>query len=236
MPRPFDSFPDHEPFFGDVPVPHPLPRTTFPPEYVAGMLRRLIVAFSDFSGSELNNRGIRRFRRMNSKVSEHPFFWCWYIDENLQYLRSVRVISTKLLQPLEATAYRSWEHDDDIPILLTRLRMHLKTIRFLKTAIMHDMIVLDFNIHRHGTWEVVVQRPKQLRGRTKSLARGLQVRDIGDHLGADCAICAEQLVLDDQGRNHGPIMTDCEHVFGHDCVVTWLLKHDICPMCRRKLV
>lgn len=236
MPRPFYFFPDHEPFFGDVPVPHPLPETSFSPEDVAEMLRGLVVAFYLPKWRKPNFRPIRAFLRLNSEVSEHPFFWCWYIDEHLQYLRSVRVISTKLMLPLEVTAYRSWEHDDDIPILLTRLRMHLKTIHFLKIATVHDMTILHFNVRRHGTWEVVMQRPKQLAGRSKALAKGLQVLDVDNHLGIDCAICADQLVVDNQDRNHGPVMTDCGHVFGHDCIFRWLYKHDTCPMCRRKLV
>lgn len=93
-----------------------------------------------------------------------------------------------------------------------------------------------FNIDRHRTSEVVVQRPKQLAGKLKALAKGSQVPDIDECLGVDCAICADQLLIDNQDRNQGPVMTDCEHVSGHDCILTWLRKHDMCSMCRRKFV
>jgi hypothetical protein len=236
MRRPLYFFPDHEPFFGAVPVPHPLPKTSFLLPNVAKMLRELIVAFASPNSRCLDNPSVQAFYKMNAEVDEHPFFWCWYVDEHHEYLKSAGVISEELLLPLEVTAYRSWEYDDDIPMLLTRLRMHLKTQRFLHTAEQHDFHILDYNLRRHETMEVVVQRPKQLAGRAKALAKGLQVLDVDDHLGVDCAICADQLVIDEDDRYHGPVMTDCEHVFGHDCIVKWLYKHDTCPMCRRKLV
>lgn len=92
MLRPFYFFPDHESFFSNVPVPHPVPKISFPPEDVTELLRRLVVAFSSsilvaftsLKWRKPNHGRIRGLFRMNSKVSEHPFFWSWYIDEHFQ--------------------------------------------------------------------------------------------------------------------------------------------------------
>lgn len=69
----------------------------------------------------------------------------------------------------------------------------------------------------------------------KALAKGMQVPDSDDDLGADCALGADQLVATNRDRNHGLVMTDCEHVFGYDCKTRWLYKHYSCPVCQRKL-
>lgn len=236
MRRPFYFFPDHEPFFGAVPAPDPPPNTSFNSQDVAKMLRELVIAFSSLKSRRIDNRSIQIFYTMNAEVFEHPFFWCWYIDKHLPLLQLAGVVREELLLPLEVTGYRSWEHDEDILILMTRLRVHLKTLRFMETATQHNLRILDFNIRRHRVLEVVLQRLKQVTGMAKALAKGLQALDVDGYLEAKCTICADDFDVEEDDRNHGPVMTDCEHIFGHDCIVKWLCKHETCPVCRRKLV
>ena len=47
-----------------------------------------------------------------------------------------------------------------------------------------------------------------------------------------CSICMEPFKFDDDVVKSKNV--DCNHVFHMDCIFTWLMKHDECPMCRRE--
>lgn len=236
MPQLLYFFPDHEPFFGPAPEPTPAPTLSFNSMDIAKMLRKLIVAFSSPKSRRIDNRSIQAFYAMNAKVSEHPFWWCWYIDKHLTLLQSAGVLSDQLLMPLEVTAYRSWTYDDDIPILLTRIRMYHKSLKYLASAPMHDLWVVEYNRRRFRSRQVVFKRPKRIDGEAKAIGHDLQPVDMEDLQETECAICVYGFDGGHGLRNHDPVMTICKHVYGHDCIVKWLSKHETCPMCRLKLV
>ncbi|RPB10630.1 hypothetical protein P167DRAFT_250810 [Morchella conica CCBAS932] len=45
--------------------------------------------------------------------------------------------------------------------------------------------------------------------------------------GADCAVCKEDLVVDEEVAN-----LPCKHKYHFECVKKWLEAHDTCPICR----
>lgn len=47
---------------------------------------------------------------------------------------------------------------------------------------------------------------------------------------ADCAVCQEKLVLEEEVRQ-----LPCRHYFHFDCIEPWLKQHDSCPVCRLSL-
>ena len=49
-------------------------------------------------------------------------------------------------------------------------------------------------------------------------------------MGHECPICMERFQLHDI-VSWSPT-SECEHVFHHACIKTWLLHHDCCPYCR----
>lgn len=50
-------------------------------------------------------------------------------------------------------------------------------------------------------------------------------------LGAECAVCLDDIQSDEPAR----LIPGCNHGFHVLCADTWLSKHSICPVCRAKL-
>ena len=202
------------------------------------MLSKLVKAFCSPRSRRINHQAVQAFYAMDAEVAEHPFFWCWYIDHHIEQLVVAGIIHDQLLLPLEVTDYRSWPHDNDIAVLLTRLRMHNKTIDFRQSASEKDIDTVVFNYQHYGTLEVMVQRRKQLDGKARVVAKGLKVLDAEDlqHTDSNRAICTQEYGAEDDDYGHEPVMTICKHTYGHECILKWLSAHKTCLMCRRKLI
>ncbi|TEY27892.1 hypothetical protein BOTCAL_1078g00020 [Botryotinia calthae] len=82
---------------------------------------------------------------------------------------------------------------------------------------------------------IVVEIRKSYRDRTRAINDMLPPVDVAILDFQKCGICIEPyaeatIPLE---PNHEPSkMPKCGHVFGRDCIVEWLKKHDTCPMCR----
>lgn len=52
----------------------------------------------------------------------------------------------------------------------------------------------------------------------------------------NCTICLEPLTItpsDTASNEEYAVTVDlCGHIFGHDCLTTWMREHDTCPVCR----
>ncbi|KAF5867660.1 uncharacterized protein Bfra_010635la [Botrytis fragariae] len=85
---------------------------------------------------------------------------------------------------------------------------------------------------------IVVEIRKNYHDRTRAIKDMLPPVDAATLDFEQCGICIESyaeatIPLE---PNHEPSkMPKCGHVFGRDCIVEWLKKHDTCPMCRDEL-
>ncbi|KAM0124717.1 hypothetical protein ACHAP3_010184 [Botrytis cinerea] len=85
---------------------------------------------------------------------------------------------------------------------------------------------------------IVVEIRKCYRDRTRAIKDVLPPVDVATLDFQQCGICIEPyaeatIPLE---PNHEPSkMPKCGHVFGRDCIIEWLKRHDTCPMCRDEL-
>ncbi|TGO33909.1 hypothetical protein BHYA_0222g00190 [Botrytis hyacinthi] len=85
---------------------------------------------------------------------------------------------------------------------------------------------------------IVVEIRKSYSDRTRAIKDILPPVDAAKLDFDQCGICIESyaeatIPLE---PNHEPAkMPKCGHVFGRDCIVEWLKKHDTCPLCRDEL-
>lgn len=49
-----------------------------------------------------------------------------------------------------------------------------------------------------------------------------------------CAICLEEFKEDDE-QQIAELNCSSKHIFHLECLVGWLAKHDLCPLCRQKV-
>eukprot|EP00667_Euglena_gracilis_P016353 EG_transcript_17100 len=49
-------------------------------------------------------------------------------------------------------------------------------------------------------------------------------------VGEDCAVCQETLPLRSKAQR-----MPCNHLFHYDCLLSWLERHNTCPLCRHRL-
>lgn len=60
------------------------------------------------------------------------------------------------------------------------------------------------------------------------------------HEDRGCAICQEQMLpryeYMDSSQRESAAKLMCGHVFGHQCILSWLIEHDSCPTCRMDVV
>ncbi|TGO48017.1 hypothetical protein BCON_0255g00150 [Botryotinia convoluta] len=85
---------------------------------------------------------------------------------------------------------------------------------------------------------IMVEIRKSYSDRTRAIKDMLPPVDAATLDFEQCGICIESyaeatIPLE---PNHEPSkMPKCGHVFGRDCIVEWLKKHDTCPLCRDEL-
>lgn len=86
---------------------------------------------------------------------------------------------------------------------------------------------------------IVVEIRKNYSDRTRAIKDILPPVDAATLDFKQCGICIDSyaeatIPLE---PNHEPAkMPKCGHVFGRDCIVEWLEKHDTCPLCRDELL
>lgn len=101
------------------------------------------------------------------------------------------------------------------------------------TSISSDDSCDSFSEHSEKETDCEEQRPTNFANESK---KNIEEHHIGDDadLGLSCSICLDDFDVGDELSWSRQLR--CQHVFHSDCLASWLMKNDECPVCRTVLL